>query len=58
MGGHDPDGPRLIEIDTAEAGGDTESTVVDVSIARPRVSRWGSIRADELEPILREISPA
>ena len=56
--GHDPDGPRLIEIDAAEAGGDTESTVVDVSIAPPRVLRWGSLRADELEPILREISPA
>jgi L-threonylcarbamoyladenylate synthase len=56
--GGEADGPRLIEIEAAEAGGDVESTVVDASGARPRVLRWGSLRADELVPILREISPA
>lgn len=56
--GGDPEGPQLIQIDGAEAGGDVESTVVDVSIAPPRVLRWGSLRAEDLEPILREISPA
>jgi L-threonylcarbamoyladenylate synthase len=56
--GSDPDGPRLIEIDAAEAGGDTETTVLDVSGASPRVLRWGSLGSEDLEPVLREISPA
>jgi L-threonylcarbamoyladenylate synthase len=55
--GGDPDGPRLIEIDTAEAGGDTETTVLDVSGPRPQVLRWGALGAEDLEPVLKEISP-
>ena len=55
--GGDPDGPRLIEIDTAEAGGDTETTVLDVSGPRPQVLRWGALGAEDLEPVLQEISP-
>jgi L-threonylcarbamoyladenylate synthase len=55
--GRDPDGPRLIQIDAAEAGGDTETTVLDVSGALPRVLRWGALSAQDLEPVLREISP-
>jgi L-threonylcarbamoyladenylate synthase len=55
--GRDPDGPRLIEIDTAEAGGDTETTVLDVSGPRPQVLRWGALGAEDLDPVLQEISP-
>lgn len=54
--GEDPDGPRLIGVDAAESGGDAETTVLDVSGARPRVLRWGSLGSEELEPVLREIS--
>jgi len=55
--GGDADGPRIIEIDAAEAGGDAESTVVDVSVAPPRVLRWGSLRADELESVADPLEP-
>jgi L-threonylcarbamoyladenylate synthase len=56
--GGDPDGPQLIEIDTAESGGDAESTVVDVTRTPPRVLRWGSLGSEDLGPVLREIFPA
>jgi L-threonylcarbamoyladenylate synthase len=56
--GDDPDGPQLVNIDAAEAGGDVESTVMDVSGEEPRVLRWGSLSAAELAPVLREIEPA
>jgi len=56
--GDDPDAPQLVNIEAAEAGGDVESTVVDISGERPRVLRWGSLAAVELEPVLREIAPA
>jgi L-threonylcarbamoyladenylate synthase len=56
--GGDPDGPQLIEIESAEAGGDTETTVVDVSGARPQVLRWGSVGSGDLDPVLREVFPA
>jgi L-threonylcarbamoyladenylate synthase len=55
--GGDPDAPRLIQIDTAESGGDAETTVLDVSSAHPQVLRWGALSAEEIEPVLREISP-
>jgi L-threonylcarbamoyladenylate synthase len=54
--GNDPDAPRIVEVEGAEAGGDLESTIIDVSGARPEVLRWGSIRAAEIEPVLQEIS--
>jgi L-threonylcarbamoyladenylate synthase len=56
--GSDPDGPQLIEIEAAEAGGDTETTVVDVSGTPPQVLRWGSLGSGDLEPVLREVFPA
>jgi len=56
--GDDPDGPQLVNVDTAEAGGDVESTVVDVSGEEPRVLRWGSLSAADLAPVLREIELA
>ena len=55
--GDDPNAPQFVGVETAEAGGDLETTVVDVSGDRARVLRWGSIGEAELEPILREIAP-
>jgi tRNA A37 threonylcarbamoyladenosine synthetase subunit TsaC/SUA5/YrdC len=52
----DPNGPRLIDVEGAEAGGDAESTVVDVSGEQPRVLRWGAVPAAELDPVMREIA--
>ncbi|MBW2666117.1 MAG: L-threonylcarbamoyladenylate synthase [Deltaproteobacteria bacterium] len=54
--GDGPDAPRIVDVEGSEAGGDLESTVVDVSTARPEVLRWGSIRVAEIDPILQEIS--
>jgi len=51
-----PGAPRIVDVEGAESGGDLESTVVDVSSARPEVLRWGAIGAAELEPVLQEIS--
>ncbi len=47
-----PDAPRLLAVEGAEAGGAGESTVVDVTGARPAVLRWGAFREDELGPFL------
>jgi L-threonylcarbamoyladenylate synthase len=56
--GDEPRGPRLVEVAAAEAGGEVESTIVDVTGERPQVLRWGSLTASELQPMLREIDPA
>jgi L-threonylcarbamoyladenylate synthase len=53
--GDDANAPQIVNVDTAEAGGDVESTVVDVSGERPRVLRWGSVSSAELDPVLKEI---
>jgi L-threonylcarbamoyladenylate synthase len=53
--GSGPDAPLIVDVEGSEAGGDLESTVVDVSSARPEVLRWGSIRAAEIDPVLQEI---
>jgi tRNA A37 threonylcarbamoyladenosine synthetase subunit TsaC/SUA5/YrdC len=53
--GAGPEAPRILDVEGAEAGGDRESTVVDVSCARPEVLRWGSISAAGIEPVLQEI---
>jgi L-threonylcarbamoyladenylate synthase len=45
--------PRMIAMEGVEAGGERESTVVDVTGAQPAVLRWG---APILEPALREIA--
>jgi len=49
--------PRILEVDGAEAGGDAESTVVDLCGARPAVLRWGAISRDEMEPMLQGLAP-
>jgi L-threonylcarbamoyladenylate synthase len=40
---------RLLEIDGAEAGGDTESAVIDATGASPVVLRWGALTREDLE---------
>jgi tRNA A37 threonylcarbamoyladenosine synthetase subunit TsaC/SUA5/YrdC len=47
-----------VNVAGAEAGGDVESTVVDVTGERPQVLRWGSLPASEVQPMLRQIGPA
>ena len=55
---HEPDQPRLLAVNGAEAGGDAASTVVDLTSARPVVLRWGALTADTLEPVLAELAGA
>jgi L-threonylcarbamoyladenylate synthase len=50
-----PDAPQIIDVESAEAGGDLETTIVDVSSERPKVLRWGSIAAADLEPLLEKM---
>jgi L-threonylcarbamoyladenylate synthase len=49
--------PRLLDVEGAEAGGDAESTVVDLCGAQPAVLRWGAIPRDEVEPMLQGLAP-
>jgi L-threonylcarbamoyladenylate synthase len=49
--------PRLLDI-KAEAGGDSASTVVDLTGARPVVLRWGAVGAEALAPVLAELGGA
>jgi tRNA A37 threonylcarbamoyladenosine synthetase subunit TsaC/SUA5/YrdC len=56
--GSEAEQPRLLEIQGAETGGDSASTVVDLTPPRPVVLRWGAVPADALEPVLAELSGA
>lgn len=47
--------PHLLAVEGAEAGGDRESTVLDLAGDVPRVLRWGAIGDDALGPALREL---
>ena len=53
-----PDGPRVIDVEDAESGGDVASTVVDTTRGRPEVLRWGAVPASKLEPVLRRLAPS
>lgn len=53
--GDDPNAPQIIGLDAAEAGGDLETTIVDVSGGRPQILRLGSIAAADLEPVFDEM---
>ncbi|MFP8880153.1 MAG: L-threonylcarbamoyladenylate synthase [Myxococcota bacterium] len=44
--------PRLLDVDGAEAGGGTESTVIDATGAALEVLRWGALTPEDLEPIV------
>jgi L-threonylcarbamoyladenylate synthase len=56
--GEGPDAPHMIEVERAEAGGEAPSTVLDLTSPEPQVLRWGSVAAQELEPVLQEIAAA
>lgn len=47
-------GPRMLEVEGAEAGGDQESTVVDATEDRPRVRREGAVTREDVDRILDE----
>jgi L-threonylcarbamoyladenylate synthase len=50
--GSDPEDPRLFAVEGSEAGGEPESTVIDMTGPDPRVLRWGAITKSALEPLL------
>ena len=50
--GSDSEGPRLLAVEGAEAGGEDESTVIDTTGPDPRVLRWGAIAKSDLAPVL------
>jgi len=52
----DAEAPEIIGVEGAEAGGDLETSIVDVSGERPKILRVGSIPAADLEPMIEEIS--
>ena len=54
--GRGPADAHLLDVEGAESGGVTASTVLDVTGARPRVLRLGAIATRDLEPVLREIA--
>jgi len=56
--GAGPEAPLIVDVEGCEAGGDLESTVIDVSHSEPGVLRWGSLRAAEIDPVLQEIDRA
>ena len=56
LAGAGADAPRIVAVDTAEAGGEEASTVVDVTEAPPRVLRWGALAAAQVEPVLERIA--
>ncbi len=56
--GREPEQPRWLEVQGAEAGGDAASTVVDLAAARPIVLRWGAIGAEQLSPVLADLARA
>ncbi len=47
--------PHLIGVEGAEAGGDIESTVIDVTDSDAQILRWGTLSRFDLEPVLQEI---
>ncbi|HEY5657889.1 MAG TPA: L-threonylcarbamoyladenylate synthase [Myxococcota bacterium] len=51
-----PGAPRMLDVEGAEAGGYLESTVVDLTGARPAVLRWGGVPERKLAPLLVEIA--
>ena len=52
--GEGEDEPRMLEVE-AEAGGDDESTVVDVTGSKLEVLRWGALSKAALAPFLEEV---
>jgi L-threonylcarbamoyladenylate synthase len=47
--------PHLLD-DEPDAGGGRESTVLDLTGAKPVVLRWGAVARDQLFPVLEEVA--
>ncbi|MCH2172263.1 L-threonylcarbamoyladenylate synthase [Myxococcota bacterium] len=50
----DEGGPKLLEVEGAESGGDEPSTVIDLTGEEPHILRWGAIGPEELLPVIEE----
>jgi len=50
--------PLLLDVEGADAGGELESTVIDLSGERPEVLRWGALTDRVVAPVLQEIEPS
>jgi L-threonylcarbamoyladenylate synthase len=53
--GADPEGPRLLNVEGAEAGGDGESTVIDTTGPELVVLRWGALAKPDLASVLESL---
>ncbi len=50
-----PEGPRLLAVEGAEAGGDGESTVIDTTGPELVVLRWGTLAKPDLASVLESL---
>jgi L-threonylcarbamoyladenylate synthase len=53
--GAGPKGPRLLAVGGAEAGGDSESTVIDTTGPELVVLRWGALAKPDLASVLESL---
>ena len=53
--GADPESPRLLAVEGAEAGGDGESTVIDTTGPEVVVLRWGALAKPDLASVLESL---
>jgi L-threonylcarbamoyladenylate synthase len=53
--GADLEGPRLLAVEGAEAGGDGESTVIDTTGPELVVLRWGTLAKPDLASVLESL---
>jgi L-threonylcarbamoyladenylate synthase len=53
--GSDPESPRLLAVEGAEAGGDGESTVIDTTGPELVVLRWGALAKPNLASVLESL---
>jgi len=55
LNGTDPDSPRLLAVEGAEAGGEGESTVIDTTGPELAVLRWGALAKPNLAAVLESL---
>ena len=53
--GADSDGPRILAVEGAEAGGEGESTVIDTTGPELVVLRWGALAKPNLAAVLESL---
>jgi len=56
--GTDPESPRVLAVEGAEAGGDGESTVIDTTGPELVVLRWGALAKPDLASVLESLEDA